>query len=294
MKIGLGTVQFGLDYGISNRYGQTTSGEVNDILTFATKAGIELLDTAPAYGTSEKTLGQAITGLSSLKIVTKTPIVRHVPSTQELQDLVTRTFDDSLQALRVDSVYGLLVHHAEDLLQEGGERLWSVMTDLKNRGLVVKIGLSVYDQKQIDLALERFDIDLIQLPVNVLDQRLIESGHLKKLKNRGVEIHARSAFLQGLLLMDPQELPPHFNSVRELLTSFHAAVSVRRMTSTQASLGFVAGLPDIDRVICGINTLQQLEELVAGLTPLVSSEWSDFACDDPQILNPSNWIANKG
>lgn len=292
MKIGLGTVQFGLDYGISNRYGKTPVDDVRDIVAFAAKSGIQVLDTAPAYGESERTLGNAAVASSPFRIVTKTPVLQKTSTWEEKLLNFSKTFSNSLQTLQVGSVYGLLVHHADDLLQEGGELLWSAMVRLKKQGFISKIGLSVYNGNQIDQALARFDIDLIQLPVNVFDQRLIQSGHLAMLKDKGVEVHARSAFLQGLLLMDTQALPAHFNSARSLLSSYHAKINANGLTPVQAALGFVAGLADIDVVICGVNNLQQLQELIKDYSPLTPTDWSSFACNDEEILNPSKWTGN--
>jgi len=164
------------------------------------------------------------------------------------------------------------------------------MLDLKHQGLVKKLGASVYTAEQIDRLLEQYELDLIQLPVNILDQRLVASGHLAKLKRAGVEIHARSVFLQGLLLMEPDTLPPYFEPVREHLRRYRAHLEGWGLSPLQAALGFVIGLEEVDVAICGVNTHQQLEELVRLAKSLPDLDrLAEFAIDAPSVLDPSRW-----
>ncbi len=288
MKLGLGTVQFGIDYGISNRGGQTTVEEVSRILDVAERNGIQYLDTAALYGNSEEVLGKVLPEGHSFRIVTKTP--KFSSTTDSLRpDLLEKTFKRSLKHLGSRSLYGLLVHHAEDLLDAGGEAVFSGMQRLKQEGLVEKIGVSVYSAHQIDRVLDRFLIDLIQVPVNVLDQRLLQSGHLSKMKSAGIEVHSRSSFLQGLLLMDPVSLPSYFNSVLQHLTRYQELIFRIGLSPVQAALGFVTGLKEIDTVFCGVNTREQLEELCRSLDPLNAEQFSGFAVTDENIVDPSRW-----
>src|SRR5262249_43348603 len=140
---------------------------------------------------------------------TKTPYFDSKADAQRNADMLVQTFERSLLRLRQQNIYGLLIHDINFLLQTGGDAVWATLRSLQGQGLVEKIGVSVYTGQQIDAVLARFDPTLVQLPINILDQRLILDGHLKKLKARGVEIHARSIFLQGLLLMHPRDVPNH-------------------------------------------------------------------------------------
>ena len=165
---------------------------------------------------------------------------------------------------------------------------------LKQNGLVSKVGVSVYSGSQIDQVMERFQIDLVQLPINVLDQRLLQSGHLQKLKSVGVEIHARSTFLQGLLLMELQNVPEYFDVIRKNLESYHRFIRVRGLTPIQAALGFVLGLQEIDQVICGVNNALQLGEICeAAQVEVDSNELAEFAIADESIVNPALWQVDK-
>ncbi len=236
MKIGLGTVQFGTPYGISNTTGQTPEQEVHRILTTAASHGIRTIDTASLYGDSEQVLGRQLSVDHVFRIVTKTPRFDRACISAEDGKHLKKVFDQSCSYLRQQTVYGLLVHNADDLLTSSGAYLMDAMSELKSEGRVSKIGASVYSASQIDRILERFSIDLIQLPINVLDQRLIKSGHLAALKHKDVEVHGRSVFLQGMLLMDPDRLPAHFAVVKPLLVDYFRELDKLRIGPVQAAL----------------------------------------------------------
>lgn len=292
MKLGLGTVQFGLDYGISNSAGKTLPAEVREILLLAASSGIRVLDTAAGYGQSEEVLGECSDSDWPFKIVTKTPAFGGVTAGTAECDRLGATFRESLRKLRRQKVYGLLAHHASDLLAPGGERLVGAMLDLKARGLVEKVGASVYSGAQIDALLERFPIDIVQLPLNVLDQRLLASGHIRALKKAAVEIHVRSIFLQGLLLMPLERLPEYFEPARAHLKRYQAFLLGHGMTPMHAALGFALGVPEVDHVILGVNTRQQLQEIVSQESAPVDVDWREFALDLVPMVDPSQWRLN--
>ncbi|MBK5276969.1 MAG: aldo/keto reductase [Desulfuromonadales bacterium] len=293
MKLGLGTVQFGMGYGISNQQGQTPVDEVARILSVAQRNNIRIVDTAALYGTSEESLGMVMPAGHTFRIVTKTVRFDAPRPSITLHDaeLLESSFERSLQKLKSPTLYGLLLHNVKDLLASGGNLLYERMVTVKNRGLVSKIGVSVYAAEEIDRVLDAYDIDLIQLPVNVLDQRLITGGQLKKLKAAGVEIHARSPLLQGLLLMEPETLSPFFDSVKAHLKMYRAFLSKNGITPVQAAVGFAAAVEEIDAVICGVNNHRQLEELCAA-PALNNMNFHQFAINDDTILNPSKWLTN--
>lgn len=289
MKIGLGTVQFGLDYGISNQDGQTSPEEIARILDVARENRIKVVDTAALYGTSEEVLGRTLPHDHDFRIVTKTIRLDAGRITTADADRLERAFIASLEKLGSKSVYGLMFHNADDLLAQGGEILMERLKILQQNGRVRKIGASVYTADQIDRILERFDIDLIQLPMNVLDQRLLAGGYLAALKSRGIEIHVRSAFLQGLLLMAPENVPDCFAPVRRHLKKYHEYLQANGITPVQAALGFLAGRDEFDIIVCGVNNHRQLMELCRSANPLPGIDFSPFALDDADLLNPSQW-----
>lgn len=287
MKLGLGTAQFGIDYGISNKDGRTPKDEVRRILDYAATAGIQVLDTSPSYGVSEQVLGDVAADPQRFKVVTKTR-----PQVSSAYELRTDA-QESLRRLSRSSLYGLLLHRSSDLLSRNGAELYAELVRLKEQGLVEKIGVSVYSAAEIDAVLERYSIDLLQIPINVLDQRLLVSGHLQMAKERGIEIHARSVFLQGLLLMLSTSLNGNFKSIEDHLRSYGRFIAERGLTPVSAALGFVLQVPEIDVVLCGINTRKQLEEILvavlAGQANVDIQEFSKFAINEEQLLNPALW-----
>ncbi|MCM8532285.1 MAG: aldo/keto reductase [Lentisphaeraceae bacterium] len=289
MKLALGTVQFGIDYGISNKSGQSSLEEVRAILAYAQSKGIDVLDTAHSYGESETVLGKS-EKTSKFKIVTKTKTfdkVKRITSKSGKQ--FKEVFFQSLKKLNVDAVYGLMVHHAEDLLKPGSELLFETIRSFKDQGLVQKIGVSAYHERQIRQILKNYTIDIIQIPVSILDQRLIQNGVLKDLKSLGVEVHTRSAFLQGLIFVNPKNLSSHFDGVKPLLERFQLTLKQEECSAIEAALGFLGQFKEIDRVVCGVTSVKQLEEVYLGASAKYNSLLDGFNIDDEKILNPSLW-----
>ena len=192
---------------------------------------------------------------------------------------------------------GLLIQNAYSVLAEGGEFLYEGMLELKYKGLVEKIGFSVYNGEQIDKLLDLYDFELIQVPVNVLDQRLIMGGELKKLKNKDIEIHARSIFLQGLLLMEPDNLHSFFDPIKPVINKYRSFVISRGLTPVEGAINFVASVPEIDYIIVGVNTAEQLKANLDGFKSTLKDRiplenFSMFSLEDSRYINPSLWKLN--
>lgn len=282
-KLGLGTVQWGTVYGVANRTGLTPADEVAQILAEARAAGVKTLDTAALYGVAEEVLGTH--DLRDFRIVTKTPRLDARTGARQLAD----TLLQSLEKLHVDSVYALLVHNADDLLAPGGEALVEAMRALQRDGNVRKIGVSVYAGEQIRALLQIFTPDIVQAPVNVLDQRLLLDGSLALLRSCAVEIHARSIFLQGLLVLPLDSVPAYFEPIRPVLKRWHDACGEQRMTAVEAAMSFVRELAEVDCCIVGVDTLQQLQQCLRDFATERGFDARGLACNDPAYVNPSNW-----
>jgi aryl-alcohol dehydrogenase-like predicted oxidoreductase len=183
-------VQFGLPYGIANQLGQVSRNEAKAMLKIASAIGIDTLDTAITYGESEACLGTV--GIGDFKVVTKLPAIPY--GCLDIGGWVKQQVEASLSRLRVRNVYGLLLHRSEDLLGSNGRALYQALESLKDKGLVNKIGISIYSPDQLELLTTNIRFDLVQTPFNLLDRRLLSSGWMQKLKDRGFEIHTRSAF----------------------------------------------------------------------------------------------------
>lgn len=272
MKLGLGTVQFGLDYGISNKSGQTKYQEAEQIVHYARNNGVKIIDTAQEYGNSEKVLGEI--GVEDLKIVTKIG--------------VNGNLQESLKNLRQDSIYALLAHNADELINS--DKLWNRFLEYKSQGLVEKIGVSVYDEMQIDAIIKKYNIDIIQLPINIYDQRLLKSGHIEKIKDNGIEIHARSIFLQGLVFLNPNNLPKFFNQYKDIIETFLSFITERKISPLEAALDFINSIENIDHIILGINKIVELINIMEVFNNLKKMDYSSFigSCDE-KLINPTNW-----
>jgi len=286
-KIALGTVQFGTDYGINSENGQVQPEEVRSILNYAHSHNIDLLDTAPAYGNSEKILGRV--NVSNFKVVTKTRHFDGLEIDNNDVKLLNNDFNHSLKDLKQDSVYGVLIHNADDLFKPGAEKLFDQLQELKQAEKIVKIGVSVYDHSQLQSILDNFDIDLVQLPFNILDRRMIDRGMLTKLREKDIEVHARSIFLQGLLLMSEQNRPDKFKRWSALWVIWHEWLNDNQITALEAATRYAISMPEISKVLVGVDNVDQLKEIFATSSGVLPDIPSEMFTNDIDLLNPSNW-----
>ena len=272
-KLGLGTVQFGLPYGISNNAGQTASDEVGKILGTAKAYKVEVLDSASAYGNSENVLGQ--NDLSSFKMISK-----FMPPQDES---ISIQLENSLKILGLNSLYGYLAHRPGEILKDPGQ--WKELQKFKEKGKVQKIGFSLNEPEELaQLLAENFFPDLVQVPFNYFDRRFETA--VKELKNRGCEIHTRSAFLQGLFFMDPHKLDDFFNEVKPIIANLQEEEPLNG-----ALLKFVLEKSYIDKVIIGVENERQLVQNIesieiASSLPKLESKISE------NLLIPSRWPKN--
>jgi aryl-alcohol dehydrogenase-like predicted oxidoreductase len=288
-RLGLGTVQFGTAYGVANKTGRPTAAMVSDILVSARAGGIDLLDTAPGYGDSESVLGETIAPDQPFRIVTKTPAFGAETLGPADGAALIASVEASLARLRQRKLFAVLVHHGINLLKPGGAYLWNALTALKDRGLVDKIGYSAYSPNEIARIQNLFAAEIVQTPANILDQRLVKTGMLAALKRDGVEVHVRSVFLQGLLVMDPEAIPaplaawaPHLGDLRRWLGD-------HGMTPLSGCLAFALGCDGIDAALVGVERRVQLDEILAAAAGTPELDFDRWSVDDERLLNPSRW-----
>jgi len=278
MKLALGTVQFGLDYGVTNHDGQVTIDEVKNILDYAKGKSIDTLDTASGYGNSEQVLGEV--GVSNYRIITKTTSLKNGI------DGVIKGFHQSLDNLNVEQVEGLLIHNIDDTKDKRFGELFHKLNKLKEEGVIKKIGFSTYTPKQVNFLLENFDFDLIQVPFNVFDSRLVEGGQLKALKKKNIEIHARSVFLQGVLLSF-DSLSDYFSTWNEQFEQYQEMVREKELSLLEYALNFVLKTQELDKVLVGIDSVNQLTDIINAFKSDV--DLKAFKIDDINLLNPNLW-----
>ena len=285
-KLALGTVQFGTDYGINSGI-KVDPNEVTNIINCARNNDISLLDTAQLYGSSEKVLGDINT--QDFDIVTKSRGFDQEAITEKEAMFVINDLHKSLKLLKQKSLYAFLVHHGEDLLKPGGEMIFNQLQTLKKQGLVNKIGISAYIDNQLIEIIDRFDIDIIQLPMNILDSRLINNGLLKKIYAKGIEIHTRSVFLQGLLLMDLDKRPKYFERWSSLWKFWNEWLADNKLTPLEASIRYMISKPEISRVLVGVDNKDQLQSIINAVDGNLPPIPKELSTNDPDLLNPGNW-----
>ena len=290
-RLGLGTVQFGLNYGVANVNGQLAASEISTILLRAASVGVQVLDTAAAYGESEQILGQCLEASMDFRLITKTiPLRQAAIGTNELHKIL-EAFEGSLTKLRRNQVDTLMVHHAEDLLVKGGDTIFLKLKEWKAAGQIKKIGVSVYDREQIDRLFERFDFDVVQLPFSVYDQRLLQDGTLARLASVGVEIHARSIFLQGILLMSSTQLPNHLVKFVDHHERYLAYLKSTRVKPLEAAISFVTDCPEISVALVGVSSARDFDECIAAFSRDRILDLADFAVADKGLIDPRSWTA---
>ena len=287
-SVALGTVQFGKNYGVANNLGRVSQSEVREILRTAAQSGISTLDTAISYGESEAVLGSC--GVNNWEIITKLPIIPK--DCVNIESFMINEVEGSLSRLRVKSVQGLLLHRPEQLLGGYAGEVVKALRLIKSMGYVKKIGISIYSVTELDELLRLDVCDLIQAPLNILDRQLVESGWSKRIKNLGLELHIRSVFLQGLLLMPINKRPQKFNRWLHIWKQWEYWLDESGLTPFQACLAYVLSVKEVDRLIFGVDSLKQLKELLnavnTGLPKLgVLPEWPNLP--DVELINPSYW-----
>lgn len=284
-RLAIGTVQFGLDYGVANKSGRVDTEAGRKILCEAYKAGVNTLDTAIAYGDSELTLGEI--GLGAWSIVSKLPEMPH--DVRDVDGWVEGQITNSLRRLRVGQLYGMLLHHPRQIYVGNGRQLAASLQRAKERGLVKKIGASIYTPAELGPLFDACAIDLIQAPLNILDRRLIDSGWLLQMAQMGVEVHVRSIFLQGLLLMTEGQRPAKFMRWRALWTLWDSWLRENGLTGLEACLRFALHEKNVGKIVVGVDGLNQLQQILSvpgGQLP----EVPDFSgLYDEKLINPSCW-----
>ena len=286
-KIVIGTVQFGLNYGINNKTGIPTNEEISKLLVFANQNGIETLDTAYDYGESEKRLGKLIKQ-NDLKF----NLISKAPKTSNRKNIF-RYFDESLKKLQKKYIYGYLLHDFS--CYQNDPQIIKSLHYLKEINAVKKIGFSLENPEQLEkLFADNISFDLIQFPYNIVDRRF--EPYFGELKRKNVVIHTRSVFLQGLFFMNPDELSPKLKPFKELLHKLKELSKKNNRTIANITLNFALQNEFINNVVLGIENIKQLTMNLCEVNNLQNYEKNrliDLEIKKIQIpqelLLPSNW-----
>ncbi len=283
-RISLGSAQFGLDYGIANSTGKVKKSELRLIFKKALHCGINTIDTAIDYEDSESNIGD----LKPIKfnIVTKLP---KVPSNCiNIGDWVKDNVSNSLKKLNVPSLYGILLHRPFDIKKY--KDLYNELNKIKESGAVKKIGISIYSPSELDDLLPTYQFDLIQTPLNIFDRRIVDSGWLRRLSDLGIEIHTRSCFLQGLLLLKKHERPLFFDRWSNIFDKWDSFLLESNNDPVGVCLKYPLSFKSINRVIIGVDGYKQFNQILHNVDNINELSTPNIKANDYKLINPSEWV----
>lgn len=286
-KIILGTVQFGLDYGINNKVGKPTCDTIKKILDLAYEKNIRFLDTAEAYGDSQEQIGNYhLNSLNAFNVITKFSTSR-----KDLPNNISERIKSNLNKLKVESLYSYMFHSYSDYKIYYSLFKKEILS-MKKEGLIKKIGVSLNSNEEIEDVLKCDDIDLIQLPFNLLDNNNQRKKILIKTKEMGVEIHTRSVFLQGLFFKKVKSLEGNLKSLEIYLKQLHELTS-ENLKINDIALNYAIKQPFIDAVIIGVDNTSQLnlnlESVNKSVPKSILKYINSIKVNEKEMLNPFNW-----
>lgn len=291
-KLALGTAQFGLDYGVTNQCGQVNSGNVKALLSQAMHAGIHILDTAQAYGNAEQVLGDNFPTNHSFQIISKLPAQPDAPFDSARRQEWQNGLENSLKQLNTSHLDALLLHRASDLKGKDGARLLDWLHDVRDQGLTHRIGVSIYTDTELD-HLPLKDLQIIQLPCSLYDQRLIENHTVDHLQQQGVALHARSLYLQGLLVTPscrwPESIPA---PLRQHHQKLEALASERQCSLVDLALGWARQQTWMEAAVVGVTQCSELDALIHSWEkeqPWQPNEDRAWAWSSSKDLDPRQW-----
>ncbi len=293
-EICIGTAQFGMNYGITNNKGKIELDEIRKILKFAKEKGIRFLDTARAYGDSEKNIGLNLKDKKDFNILTKiSPNEFNVWNRASIS-IIDDHLKESLDKLKISKLDGILFHRSSDLLLKGNKYLFRWIDKIISQGLVNKVGVSIYESFELDdIPLEI--INIVQLPLSIYDQRMIKSGMINMLKEKGISIHARSVFLQGLLL-EMGNLPLFFSEdFRNHHQNFINFCNKNNISLLDGALSFISGIKELEAVIFGISCKKDLVQIydsfykINSFSDDLKNQLINFDWKHIKDLDPRTW-----
>jgi aryl-alcohol dehydrogenase-like predicted oxidoreductase len=288
----LGTAQFGLPYGITNSAGQVAEPEVRALLAEAAQAGLTLLDTAQAYGNAEAVLGRTLPPGHGFRLISKLPSQSQSVFTTEDRVAWDQAFERSCLRLGESSLDALLLHSAADLHKPGGEHLRAWLLSLRQAGLVRRLGVSIYCSTDLD-GVPPDLLDLVQLPLSLYDQRLLVDGTIASLRAQGCDVHARSMYLQGLLLNSADSWPAWVNSAnREHHARLEHLAADRGCSLLDCALGFACAQEDLEAVVLGLCSRYELRQLLQAwwrTSPWKEGEWRAWTLSNVDTIDPRRW-----
>ena len=291
----LGTAQFGCNYGITNE-NNIFESEAREILEFAKSVNINYLDTAYSYQNSESIIGSSYPLSSNFKISSKFPSQSDKYFLKDYKKQWDDILKTSLLRLKSSSLDSYFIHNINDLNKDGGDILMDWLLDLKEEGLIRRIGLSIYNKSDLSgICLDNFDI--VQLPLSIYDQTFIKNNTIKYLKDIGLNIQARSIFLQGIILQRIDKLPDLFShEFKKHHYNFYNQLKKFNLQASEYSISFIRSIKEIDSFVLGISTIEELKQLYKSFIKsetLYTSDFETWHWSNKQDLDPREWNQSK-
>lgn len=285
MKLAIGTAQFGLRYGVANTGGQVCLDEASRILQLARERGLDTLDTASAYGNSEDVLGEI--GVVDWRVISKIPALpADVP---DVYGWVLSQVQNSLDRTKLKLLDAVMLHKPSDMLGSNQRGYLSAFETIKAKGFAKAVGYSVYSPEELPEFCEILWPDIVQVPFNVFDRRIKQSGWLDRLNQQGTRVHVRSVFLQGLLLMPEHARPSWFSRWNQLLSRWDQLCVDSGASPAAVALNFALDEPGIERVVVGVESTKQLAQLLGTQTRQLGPLLDGLACEDVELIEPYRW-----
>ena len=295
MELCLGTVQFGMDYGIKGQK-QPSMEQAVDMLDYATQNGINTIDTANAYGSAEDVVGAFLEkktiARDKLFIVSKfRPNLLDDVGQDKYYEIMRNNLENTLSRLHTDYLNSYLLHSARYIFDD---EIIDTLNRLKADGLAERVGVSVYEPEEAKKCIERPNVDFMQLPYSIFDQRMEKAGVFEYAKNNNIQIHSRSAFIQGLILMEEDEVPPFLAKAKPIVKKISLLCERHGLSKISLAMNYVKQQSRISHLVFGVDNLEQLKEDIEIFSEDISTDIIDdiakeFTDIEADIVMPSLW-----
>lgn len=285
-KFILGTAQFSGNYGILSN--NISIGEIKKIFSYLKKNKMYVLDTSTEYKKADRKIGKSLK--SSWKVITKIDISKfYTKESNQIEKFIINKLNKHKKNLKVKSIDTLLTHKSECLLKKRGRVIYNVLKKLKNKNYFKKFGYSIYSFNDFEKISNSLKPDIIQCPYNVFDRRLENKKILYLIKSNKIKIHVRSVFLQGLLLLNVNNIPKKLKVFRNKFQVWNNWLTLKNLDPITACLNFVLKNRNIDKIVIGVNSFRQLKQILETKNQKKIFFPKTISVNNLKLLNPSKW-----
>ena len=284
-KIIIGSANVNNSYGLKKN--KILGSDFKKLLNYASRKKLKIIDTSPNYANAEKVIGSI---KKNFKIITKIPKIPNTIKNHNIEDWILKIVNNSQKNLRSKKIYGILIQDAQTLLTYRAEKIYNTIKKLQTSGVIKNIGISIYDFKILAPIIKKFKIDFIQVPFNILDQRLLHNKLILKIKKKGIKIHVRSIFLQGLLIEKDIKLPKKkLKKLKLLLSKWYDWAKKNNINPFHACLEFILNNKNIDKFVIGFNGLNHLKQVVNYKKRNINFQNFRIKTKESNLLDPRKW-----